>query len=94
MPEQTKSLGDELWKSRVEKISGELFALTYGALVAQLIKETSKDNMEEVNQSLETIGYRIGTKLVEEFLSKTNLNRCPDFKETAEIISKVSTTSY
>ncbi|TPX53925.1 hypothetical protein SeMB42_g00559 [Synchytrium endobioticum] len=30
---------DELWKSRIEKINGELFSLTYGSVVAQLIKD-------------------------------------------------------
>lgn len=89
MSKQAKTLGEELWKTRVEKISGELFALTYGVLVAQLIRESSDDKLEEVNRSLDGIGYRMGARLVEEFLSKTNLTRCPDFRETAEIIAKV-----
>jgi hypothetical protein len=94
MSKQAKLSGEELWKTRVEKISGELFALTYGALISELIKQSSKDNIKGVNASLETIGYRMGTRLIEEFLAKTNLTRCSDFKETAEIISKVGNDNH
>lgn len=34
-------------------------------------------------------GYNIGLRLIEEFLARTNLPRCQDFKETGEIIAKV-----
>ncbi len=37
--------------SRIEKINGELFTLTYGALVAQIIKDY--EDIEEVNHQLE-----------------------------------------
>lgn len=42
--------GDELWK-RAEKINGEFFALTYGALVVQLVKDY--EDYAQVNQQLD-----------------------------------------
>ena len=43
-------VGDELWK-RSDHINAELFALTYGALVVQLIKDY--EDYDEVNTQLE-----------------------------------------
>lgn len=34
-------------------------------------------------------GYNIGTRLVEDFLARTNLGRCRDLRDTAEVLSKV-----
>ena len=34
-------------------------------------------------------GYNIGVRLIDEFLAKSNISRCVDFKETAEVIAKV-----
>ena len=69
------------------KISYELFTLTYGAFVAQLVKDF--ENCEEVNKQLDQIGYNMGVRMVEDFLSRTpQVGRCSDFKETAEVLSK------
>lgn len=46
-----KVTGDEIWKSRMEKINSELFTLTYGSLVVQLFKDY--ENWGEVNKQLE-----------------------------------------
>ncbi|GMQ11641.1 hypothetical protein CsSME_00054189 [Camellia sinensis var. sinensis] len=35
------------------------------------------------------MGYNIGIRLIDEFLAKSNVSRCVDFKETAEVIAKV-----
>ena len=35
----------------------------------------------------------MGTRLIEEFLAKTSALKCADFKETAEMISKVKQSS-
>jgi Transport protein particle (TRAPP) component. len=35
-------------------------------------------------------GFRMGTKLVEEFLAKSNVEACNSFRETAETIAKES----
>jgi len=66
------------------KVSCDLFTLTYGSLVAQLIKDY--DNTEDVNKQLDRMGYNIGLRLVEDFLAKTNSGRCHDMKETADKI--------
>jgi hypothetical protein len=34
-------------------------------------------------------GYNIGVRLIEDFLARSNTGRCNDFRETADIISKV-----
>jgi len=69
------------------KVSGELFTLTYGSLVAQLLKDYEND--EEVNKQLEKMGYNIGVRLIEDFLARSNSGRCHDFRETADVIAKI-----
>lgn len=73
---------------RAEKINGELFTLTYGSLVTQLLKD-NKDDCEVVNKALDGIGYSMGCRLIDEFLATTNLPACRTFAETAEIVAKV-----
>lgn len=34
-------------------------------------------------------GYNIGTRLIEDFLARSNLSRCTDIREAAEVVSKV-----
>jgi hypothetical protein len=73
----------------------ELFTLTYGSLVAQLVQDIQ--NYNKVNQQLEKMysfsihvrGYNIVVRLIEEFLAKTEAGRCQDMKESAEMIAKV-----
>lgn len=84
---QYKQAGEDVWKNRTEKINAELFTLTYGALVIQLIKDY--EDYGEVNKQLEKMGYNIGTRLIEDFLARTNLSKCHDFREVGEVISKV-----
>ncbi|XP_068756404.1 trafficking protein particle complex subunit 3-like [Montipora capricornis] len=69
------------------KVSAELFVLTHGALVAQLVKDYEGD--EEVNKQLDKMGYNIGVRLVEDFLARSNVGRCHDFRETADVIAKL-----
>lgn len=35
-------------------------------------------------------GYNIGVRLIEDFLARSNVGRCHDFRETADVIAKVS----
>ncbi|ONM12508.1 uncharacterized isoform X2 [Zea mays] len=85
MPPAPKS-GDALFAS-VDRVNAELFTLTYGAIVRQLL--TDLEEVEEVNKQLDQMGYNIGTRLVDEFLAKSNVSRCVDFKETADVIAKL-----
>ncbi|XP_065838444.1 trafficking protein particle complex subunit 3-like [Oscarella lobularis] len=78
--------------SETRKISSELFTLTYGALVSQLVKDYESD--AEVNKQLEKIGYNIGVRLIEDLLARTNVGRCHDFKETADVIAKIGFRTY
>ena len=66
--------------------------MTYGALVVQLIQDY--EDYAEVNKQLEKMGYNIGTRLIEDFLARSNLGRCVDFKETGEVIAKASALSF
>ncbi|KAK7693454.1 hypothetical protein QCA50_003022 [Cerrena zonata] len=89
---QYKAIGEEIWKGRAEKTSAELFALTYGALVVQLIQDY--EDYDEVNKQLEKMGYNIGTRLIEDFLARSNIGRCADFRETGEVVAKVGFKSF
>ncbi|KAH7103913.1 TRAPP I complex [Auriculariales sp. MPI-PUGE-AT-0066] len=89
---QHKAIGEDLWKNRTDKINAELFTLTYGALVVQLIQDY--EDYAEVNKQLEKMGYNIGTRLIEDFLARSNLGRCADFREVGEVVSKVGFKSF
>eukprot|EP00123_Amoebidium_parasiticum_P010801 comp20333_c0_seq1/m.25601 comp20333_c0_seq1/g.25601 ORF comp20333_c0_seq1/g.25601 comp20333_c0_seq1/m.25601 type:complete len:182 (-) comp20333_c0_seq1:234-779(-) len=75
-----------------KKVNLELFVLTYGALVAQLLKDTGDE--ETVNKTLDSIGYSMGTRLAEDFLSRIAISRCTEFKETAEVLTKTLFSMY
>ncbi|KAI8926779.1 NO signaling/Golgi transport ligand-binding domain-containing protein [Entophlyctis helioformis] len=83
---QQKATGDDIWKSRVEKIGAELFTMTYGSFVAQLVKDY--EDYGEVNKQLDKMGYNMGMRLIDDYLAKTGTGKCSDFRETAESISK------
>jgi hypothetical protein len=36
------------------------------------------------------MGYNIGMRLIEDFLAKSGVGRCANFRETADMIAKVS----
>ena len=61
-------------------------------MVAQLCSDFDS-NYGEVNKQLDKMGYNIGMRLVEDFFAKSGLQRCANFRETAETISKVLTSS-
>lgn len=76
-------------RTRVDKVSAELVTLTYGTIVAQLCKDYEY-NYPEVNKQLEKMGYNIGIRLIEDFLAKSSAPTCTNFREVAEMISKVA----
>jgi len=79
--------GQAAWNA-TEKVNSELFTLTYGAIVRQVLHDY-EDCVEEVNKKLDSMGYSIGCRLIEDFLAKTNTQRCGDFRDTAEVVAKV-----
>jgi trafficking protein particle complex subunit 3 len=64
--------------------NSELLTLTYGALVTQMLRDF--ENVEDVNKQLERLGYNMGMRIIEDFLSKTNSSRCLDMRDTADKI--------
>ncbi|BBH01927.1 Transport protein particle component [Prunus dulcis] len=66
--------GDAIF-ANVERVNAELFTLTYGAIVRQLL--TDLEEVEEVNKQLDQMGYNIGIRLIDEFLA--NLIDCKDW---------------
>ncbi|MCJ1291679.1 transport protein particle 22 kDa subunit [Xylographa carneopallida] len=81
-------VGEEVWKNRIDKVNAELVTLTYGTIVAQLCSDYDS-NYGEVNKQLDKMGYNIGMRLVEDFFAKSGTQRCANFRETAETISKI-----
>uniref|UniRef100_A0A7S2V4X7 Trafficking protein particle complex subunit n=1 Tax=Fibrocapsa japonica TaxID=94617 RepID=A0A7S2V4X7_9STRA len=71
------------------KVNAELFSLTYGSMVMQLIEDY--EDVNAVNIQLEKMGYNMGVRLIDEFLAKSGLTvSCQDFRETGEVIAKVA----
>ncbi|ORY39277.1 TRAPP I complex [Rhizoclosmatium globosum] len=89
---RAKAAGEDIWKNRTDKINAELFTLTYGSLVAQLVKDY--EDYAEVNTQLDKMGYNIGTRLIEDFIAKSGLTKCGSFVETADVISKIGFKMY
>jgi hypothetical protein len=79
-----------LRRTKIDKVSAELVTLTYGTVVAQLCKDFDSD-YAAVNAQLDKMGYNIGLRLIEDFLSKATLpgGGCRDFRDTGEVVSKV-----
>mmetsp|Transcript_14455 Transcript_14455/g.25536 ORF Transcript_14455/g.25536 Transcript_14455/m.25536 type:complete len:182 (-) Transcript_14455:70-615(-) len=69
-----------------ERINAEIFTLTYGSVVRQLLSDL--EDVEAVNKELDKMGYNIGTRLIDEFLSKTNTQRCLDFRDAADKVAR------
>ena len=42
-----------------------------------------------MNTQLEKMGYNIGCRLIEDFLARSALGRCSDFREVGEVVAKV-----
>ena len=72
--------------NKVDKINSELFSLTYGAIVTQLLKDY--EEVDATSAQLEKMGYNIGVRLVDEFLAKAQIGTCQSFQETGEVIAK------
>lgn len=74
-------------------MSGELFTLTYGALVLDLIRDF--ESADEVNRQLDKIGYNMGLRIADDFLAKNpRVGKCAEMQQVAEIISKNALKSY
>jgi len=89
---QAAQAGQALW-SKMPKANAELFALTYGSLVTELVRDY--EDPIEVNAQLDRIGHSIGVRCVDEFLSKAdvagmgNATQCQSLRDTAEVVAKI-----
>ncbi|CAD8091853.1 unnamed protein product [Paramecium sonneborni] len=72
--------------NRIEKVNSELLTLTYGAIVSQIIKDS--DTVIEANEQLEKMGFNIGQRIIDEYLSKAEIKQCRDKNDVAENIGK------
>ena len=84
--------GHTLW-SKMPKANTELFALTYGSLITELLKDYDH-NIDEINNQLDRIGYSIGVRCIDELLAKCEVNGidigpCNSLESTAEVIAKI-----
>ena len=91
-PTQSVRAGDIAF-ARMEKVSSELVAITYGALVSQLLQ--GKQDAEAIHADLDRIGHNMGTRLVDEFLAKSgSATPCQSFKESLEVLSRVGVKMF
>lgn len=67
-------------------VNTEVLALTYGAIVRQLLADLS--DIDSVNAQLKQMGNNMGMRLIEEFLAKSGIERCSNFQITARAIAE------
>ncbi len=48
----------------------------------------SEVSLRQVNGVLETMGFNIGTRIVDEFMARSGAGRCHSFEETAEVLGR------
>lgn len=126
---QYKAIGDDLWKSKTDKIVCillflMLYALTnyqFGRMLnsshslmvlwlynlSRIMKITTKLTNSWRRCTFLSIwllllsyfghlnltscrGYNIGTRLIEDFLARSALGKCADFREVGEVVAKVT----
>jgi len=85
-PKNLARMGEQAL-SKMDKMNAEVFTLTYGSMVQQLLKDY--EEIAEVNSQLESMGHGMGQRLIDELLAKSSVGSCADFRETAEVIGKV-----
>ncbi|KAI1731757.1 FF domain-containing protein [Ditylenchus destructor] len=85
--------GSKQAASDTKMMSGELFTLTYGALVLDLCRDL--ESPEEVNQQLDKIGYNMGLRIADDFLAKNpRVGKCAEMQQVVDIIAKNALKSY
>ncbi|EYC32257.1 hypothetical protein Y032_0003g1480 [Ancylostoma ceylanicum] len=75
------------------KMSAELFSLTYGALVTEMLRDY--EDPKQVNMRLDKIGFNMGTRLADDFLAKNaHVPKCTDCRQIADVLSKNAIPTY
>lgn len=67
-----------------KKVNTDLFALTYGSIISQLLIDC--DDVNDVNKQLDRMGYNVGLRLIEDYLAKSSSARCKDLRDVADKI--------
>jgi len=68
-----------------KQIQSELFTLTYGVLVAQILEDV--EDTAKVNTKLDKIGHSIGVRLIDDIFARNlSLERCKNLKDTADAL--------
>jgi hypothetical protein len=76
--------------ARMEKVNAEIVAITYGALVAQIIAD-KKGDLTTVNRELDQMGYNMGIRLIDEFLAKNGTAQsCQSFDDAVETLARIA----
>lgn len=71
-----------LWQKQA-KCNAEFFALTYGALVAELLRDL--EDGTQITAELDRMGHSMGVRCIEEVLAKTASSAAKSFVETADL---------
>lgn len=86
----SSQIGTLLWQKQ-SKCNAEFFALTYGALVAELLRDI--EDPAAINMELDRMGHSIGVRCIEEVLAKmssmqasSSLYNTKSFPETSDVV--------
>jgi len=77
-----------LWQ-KMPKANAELFALTYGALVGELLVDM--EDSAQIQKELDRMGHSIGVRCIEEYLAKSSImegdvKTVTSFADTADLL--------
>lgn len=64
-------------------MNNELLNLTYGCIVRQIIEDCEEEE-NQVNKQLESLGFNMGGRMIDEFLATTQTPNCKKFEHVAE----------
>jgi trafficking protein particle complex subunit 3 len=79
----TTAQSNTLWHKQ-PKANAELFALTYGALVAELVRDL--EQTDKIQAELDRMGHSIGIRCIEEVLAKATDLHVQSFADTKNAV--------
>eukprot|EP00796_Vickermania_ingenoplastis_P007591 gene7591-5352_t len=80
----------ELAFQKMDKVSAEFFAISYGAMVHEMVADLPQEaDLELVNQQLEESGRRIGARLIEEYSVRSGAPRCHSCSQATESVGLI-----
>ena len=82
MTSKQPNTGAMLWQKQ-QKCNAEFFALTYGALVSELVRDL--EDASQIETELDRMGHSMGVRCIEEVLAKAG-PRVTDFESTQNVV--------